>query len=208
MEYDTPTTINARYRFFSRLKGEVELEIFNDFYLTVKQRQVNKRHQFRIELAPLNPQAVKKEALALHWLAAALIAALGSAFFLYTLFSGSEPWMSLLGALIAAAFSAAFTVLFLYHSERHWVLTTRNALYPLLTIPYHRHQEREAQGFVEALQQTIERNVASKRYNGEALFVGELRMLRRLANQKVLSDTLYNQAKAHMMKSHGNATAA
>lgn len=208
MNYNTPITINARYRFFSRLKGEVELEIFNDFYLTVKQRQVHKRHQFRIELAPLNPQAVKKEELALHWLAAALIAALGSAFFLYTLFSASEPWMSLLGALITAAFSAAFTALFLYHSERHWVLTTRNALYPLLTIPYHRHQQGEAALFIEALQQAIERNVASKRYNGEALFVGELRMLRRLANQKVLSDTLYNQAKAHMMKSHGNATAA
>lgn len=201
-------TINASYRFYSRLKGEVQLQLFNDFYLSVKERPLKNTRHFKMEIATLNPQAVKKEELAVHWLAAALIAALGSGFFLYTLFSGTELLMPLIGSLIAAGVSAAFTALFFYSSERKWVMETRNALYPLVVIPYHKSQQQEVLAFIESLQQAIERNVVSKRYNSEDLFVGELRMLRRLTNKKILSDTIYDQAKAHMMKSHGSATAA
>jgi hypothetical protein len=207
MEQTAPT-INSSYRFQSRLKGEVELQLFNDFYLSVKERPLQKTRKFKMEIATLNPKAVKKEELAVHWLAAAVIAALGGVFFLYTLFSGSELLMALVGTLIAAGISAAFTAMYFYHSERKWVVETRNALYPLVVVPYHKSQQKEAQAFIEALQQAIERNVSSKRYNSEDLFVGELRMLRRLTNNKILSDTLYNQAKTHMMKSHGSATAA
>ncbi len=207
MENSKPT-INASYRFHSRLKGEVEIEIFNDFYLCVKERPLKRTRQFKMELATLNPQAKKKEDLTVHWLAAALIAALGSLFFIYTLFTGSESLMPLLGVLITASISAAFTALYFYTSERKWVVETRNALYPLVVIPFNKHQQKEVQAFIEALQQAIERNVASKHYSSEDLFAGELRMLRRLANNKVLSNTLYDQAKAHMMKSHGTPNAA
>lgn len=205
MENPEPT-INARYRFHSRLKGEVELQIFNDFYLCVKERPLQGARQFKMEIATLNPLAIKSEELAVHWLAAALIAGLGGCFFIYSLFSGSEPLMSLLGMVIAAGISATFTALYFYHSKRKWIVETRNALYPLVSVPYHKHQEKEVWAFIESLQQAIERNVTSKRYNSEELFVGELRMLRRLAKNRVLSETLYDQAKAYMMKNHGNVT--
>lgn len=208
MEQVEPTTINSSYRFHSRLKGEVEVELFNDFYIRVLERPLKRSREFKLEVATLNPLAQKKEELALHWLAAAVVSALGSAFFLYTMFSGGEPLTSLVGMLIAAAFSAAFTALFFYRSERKWVVETRNALYPLVVIPYHKGQQKEVQAFIESLQLAIERNVLKKRYSSADLFAGELRMLRRLAKNKVLSDTLYEQAKAHMMKSHGTATAA
>lgn len=207
MEHTEPT-INASYRFRSRLKGEVELQIFNDFYLCVKERPLKGKRQFKMEIATLNPLAVKSEELAVHWLAAAIIAGLGGCFFIYSLLTGSEPLMALLGVVIAAGISAAFTALYFYNSERKWIVETRNALYPLVTIPYHKRQEKEVWTFIESLQQAIERNVTSKRYNSEDLFVGELRMLRRLAKNKVLSETLYDQAKAYMMKCHGSATAA
>jgi hypothetical protein len=201
-------TINASYRFHSRLKGEVELQIFNDFYLSVKERPLKKTRQFKMEIATLNPQAVKKEELATHWLAAAVIAGLGGVFFIYSLFTDNDLLMPLLGILICAGISAAFTALFFYQSERKWIVETRNALYPLVVLPYHKSQQTEVEVFIKALQQAIERNVTSKRYNNEDLFVGELRMLRRLAKNNVLSEALYDQAKAHMMKSHGTATAA
>jgi hypothetical protein len=208
MEQNEPS-INAHYRFQSRLKGEVEVELFNDFYICVKEKPLKRTRQFKLEIATLNPSAVKKVDLAFHWLAAAVIAALGSALFLYMLVTGTgEMIMPLLGAFIAAAISAAFVALFFYSSERKWVLETRNALYPLVTIPFHKHQQKEAEQFIETLQQAIEKNVNRKGYSSEDLFAGELRMLRRLAKNKILSEELYDQAKAHMMKSHGNATAA
>ncbi|MEN8170333.1 MAG: hypothetical protein ABFS08_08945 [Pseudomonadota bacterium] len=205
---NTEATVNASYHFQSRLKGEVDIEIFNDFYIRVKERPLKKTRQFKMEVATLNPQAKKKNDLALHWFAAAAISGIGSCFFIYTLFTGNELWMSLLGALIAAASSAAFTVLYFYNSERKWIVETRNSLYPLVVVPYHKRQQKEVQAFIETLQQAIENNVASKRYNSEDLFAGELRMLRRLTNNKILSSTRYDKAKAHMMKSHGTATAA
>ena len=201
-------TINASYRFQSRLKGEVEIDLFNDFYICVKEKPLKRTRQFKMELATLNPEAVKKEDLAFHWLAAAVIAGVGSIAFLYSLFSGGALLMSLLGAFITAGISAAFVGLFFYTSERKWVLETRNALYPLVVMPFHKHQQKEAQAFIEALQQAIEKNVNSKRYSSEDLFAGELRMLRRMAKNKILSETLYDQAKTHMMKSHGTASAA
>ena len=76
-----------------------------------------------------------------------------------------------------------------------------------MVLPYHKSQDKEVQAFIEALQQAIEKNVAAKRYNNEDLFAGELRMLRRLANNKVLSETIYGPAKDHLMKSHGTASA-
>lgn len=207
MEQIEPT-INNRFRFRSRLKGEVEVELFNDFFLCVRERPLKRTRQFKLEVATLNPLAQKQEELAIHWLAAAVVAGIGSAIFLYTLITGGELLMSLLGTLIAAGLSAAFTALFFYSSERKWVVETRNALYPLVVIPYHKGQEKEAQSFIEALQLAIERNVLKKRYSNEDLFVGELRMLRRMAKNRVLSEAIYEQAKSHMMKSHGNATAA
>ena len=207
MELIEPT-INASYRFHSRLKGEVEVQLFNDFYICVKEKPLKKARQFKLEVATLNPQAETKVDLPVHWIAASVIAALGSGFFIFTLFTGNELWMSLLGALIAAAISAGFATLYFYTSERKLIVETRNSLYPLVVLPFHKSQQKEAEAFLASLQQAIEKNVAAKHYSREDLFAGELRMLRRLANKKVLSDTLYAQAKAYMMKSHGSATAA
>ena len=201
-------TINASYRFHSRLKGEVEVQLFNDFYIYVKEKPLKKTRHFRLEVATLNPKAEMKVDLAIHWLAASMIAALGSGFFLFTLFTGNALWMSLLGAVIAAGISAGFAALYFYTSQRKLIVETRNSLYPLVVLPFHKAQQKEAEAFIATLQQAIEKNVANKRYSSEDLFAGELRMLRRLANNKVLSDTLYAQAKAYMMKSHGSATAA
>ncbi len=207
MEQIEPT-INASYRFYSRLKGEVEVQLFNDFFIHVKEKPLKKTRQFKLEVATLNPQAEMKMDLSIQWLAAAVIAALGSGFFIFTLFSSNELLTPLLGALIAAALSAGFTALFFYTSERKFIVETRNSLYPLVVLPFHKHQQKEAEAFIEKLQQAIEKNVVSKRYTSDDLFAGELRMLRRLAQKKILSDTLYDQAKAHMMKSHGTASAA
>ncbi len=207
MEQIEPT-INASYRFKSRLKGEVEVQLFNDFYIYVKEKPLKKTRQFKLEVATLNPQAETKVKLAVHWLVASIIAALGSGFFIFTLFSANEPWTPLLGALIAAVMSAGFATLFFYTSEHKLIVETRNSLYPLIVLPFHKQQKKEAEAFIETLQQAIEKNVASKRYSSEDLFAGELRMLRRLANNKVLSDSLYAEAKAYMMKSHGSTKAA
>lgn len=204
---ENDTQVNASYHFTSRLKGTATFEQFNDYYLSVTERKLKRTRQFKIELATLNPEAKKTEKIAWHWLAAAIITALGGGLLIY-LSGADDILMALLGLAITALITALFSTLFFYHTQRQWVIETRSALYPLVVLPYHKHQQKEAAAFIKSLQQAIETNVSRKRYSSEDLFAGELRMLRRLSKNKVLSDALYEQAKSHMMKVHGNATAA
>lgn len=208
MEQTDEPIINARYHFQSRFKGEMSVEIFNDFYINVTERPLKRIRQFKLEVATLNPQAQNRRKLAKHWLIAALLSGAVSALCFASLFSDDPMQIALPGALGGAAICAAFIALFVVGSERKWVVETRNALYPLVVIPYTSGSKKEAKAFIETLQQAIERNVQSKRYSSEDLFAGEMRMLRRLAKNRVLSENLYEQAKANMMKGHGTATAA
>lgn len=207
MDNEEPT-INASYRYQSRIRGELEIELFNDFYLCVKEKPLKRTKQFKMELATLNPEASRKVDLAVHWLASALVFAVVSAYFFYSLSAGGDTMTSLLIGAVTAAIAILSLYLFSAASERKWVLETRNALYPLVVIPYNKRQRKEAKAFVETLQQAIEKNVRTKRYSTEDLFAGEMRMLRRLSKNKVLSEKLYDKAKASMMKTHGTANAA
>lgn len=206
MDNEAPR-INASYHFQSRLRGELEIELFNDFYLCVREKPLKRTRQFKIELATLKPEASKKVDLAVHWLVAAVLSALASAYFIYSLSSDGDLMMSLLGAAVTAAVAILSLYLFSAATERKWILETRNALYPLIVIPFNKQKKKEAKTFVETLQHAIEKNVRAKHYTTDDLFAGELRMLRRLAKNKVLSEKLYDKAKSTMMKGHGTTTA-
>ncbi len=201
---DDASVVNASYRFQSRRKGVVEIELFNGYYLCLKERILNNRRKFKIEVATLNPQARKKFSFSYHWLALAIISAAVAGY----LATATGPMFSPYEIPLAATISAAFLFLFVYTAERSWVVETRNSLYPLVVIPYNSKQQKEAKGFINELQEAIEKNVAEKGYRNTDLFAGEMRMLRRLANNGVLSDKLYNKAKSHMMKNHGAADSA
>ncbi|MDH5785579.1 MAG: hypothetical protein OEZ16_08220 [Chromatiales bacterium] len=200
--------INASFHFQSRLKGELLVELFNDIYINVIDRPLQRTRQFRLEVATLNPEAKHHLKLPYHWLIAALITAAVTAFMFHSLFSADPIQVALPGALGGTAICIAFFAMFIIGIERRWVIETRNALYPLIVIPYLGSQKKEAKLFITELQQAIEFNVQSKRYSNEDLFAGEMRMLRRLAKNKVLSETLYERAKAHMMRAHGSVTSA
>jgi hypothetical protein len=193
------------YSFSHRIKGETGLELFDKYYLQVRDRKFGRSRKFKLELAILNPEPVHVQNSALHWLAAACIAGLSALYILFLLIS-TPDFSNLLSTL--AAFAAAillsliFTALFLFTSERKWVLKTRTALYPLVEIPYHKNDKEPALRFVKNLQTAIEHNIAEKGYTHETLFAGEMRMLRRLAKKRVLSIGTYDRAKKQMLE-HG-----
>lgn len=202
--------IQGQYRFSHRLKGDVSLSLFDKYYLRVKEKKLKKAREFKLELAILNPKPIHVHDSTFHWLAAAIIVGLADLYFMYYLVTaGGENLMATLLAIAGATLLVAvFSVLFLYTSERKWVLETRASLYPLVEVPYRKKDSEVAAQFVQQLQAAIEQNVEKKGYSADTLFAGEMRMLRRLAKHKVLSIDTYDKAKKHMLEGSGQIRAA
>jgi hypothetical protein len=202
---------DARYHFSDRLKGESRFELFNTHYLCGRTLRMKKQREFKMEVAILNPEAQKIEDLAWHWLVAGLLSLAAAIYLVYYLLTspGSNNTLALLGGVgILILLSAGFTIAFWLGSERKWVFRTRAAQYPLVNIPFHKSNRKEASEFVERLQQAIITTTEKKGYSDDDLFAGEMRMLRRLAKAGVISDSIYDSAKKHMLGKNQQMTAA
>jgi len=197
---------NTNYNFSDRLKGDVSLSVFDKYYLQVKEKKLNKRRDFKLELAMLSPEPVHVNNSAIHWLAAALLSVLVAGYLALLVITGSGANLlyQLVTIGVASVLAVVFFFLFRKGQEHKWIFKTRSSLYPLVEIPYLKKDSAAASQFVKMLQATIDVNVRSKGYNSETLFAGEMRMLRRMVKHKVLSDKAYDKIKTNMLKSHAN----
>lgn len=194
------------YLFTSRLKAETRLELFDKYYLAVSQKGHRGKRDFKLELATLNPEVRHVKEYGVHWLGAAGIASLAALYFLNAFLGApnSNAMHVTLGAGIGGALlTALFIALFALSIKRKLVLETRTALHPLIEIPYHKRDKKRAEQFVTLLQGAIEQNITEKGYNNEHLFAGEMRMLRRLAKNRILTSNNYDRAKKQMLQ-NGN----
>ncbi len=195
------------YQFINRLKAETRLELFDKYYLSVSEKKLNGTRDFKLELAILNPEVRHVKSFSFQWLAAAgtsVVAALISFIILSGDSSEGTPWLLLGTAVAASLLGVLFTTLFIMSIKRKWVLETRAAHHPLVEVPYHKKDTKQAKQFVELLQGAIEINIAEKGYNNEHLFAGEMRMLRRLAKNRILSSSNYDRAKKQMLEKNGH----
>lgn len=194
------------YLFTSRFKVETRLELFDKYYLAVSEKRQRGTRDFKVELAILNPEVRHVKEYGIHWLGAAGIASLAALYFLNVFLSApnDNTLYILLGAGTGAALLAVlFIALFVLSIKRKWVLETRIALHPLIEIPYHKRDRKRSEQFVTLLQGAIEQNITEKGYNNEHLFAGEIRMLRRLAKNRILTSNSYDRAKKQMLQ-NGN----
>ncbi len=191
------------YQFSNRIKAETSLELFDKYYLAVKERKLKRKREFRLELAILNPEAQHVTRSSTYWLAAAGIAVLIGLYCVNLLLNANDNsafWTTLSAATGAILLGALFIALYVLSIERKWVINTRTALHPLVEVPYHRRDKKQAEQFVKQLQNAIEMTIAEKGYNNEHLFAGEMRMLRRLAKNRILSNSHYDRAKKQMLE--------
>lgn len=195
------------YLYTNRLKAETRLELFDKYYLAVSEKRPMGTREFKLELAILNPEARHMKEFAYQWLAGAGIAALAALYFLNALFSSTndDSLLPMLGgSAVAILLTVLFIALFVLSIKRKWVLETRAAHHPLIEIPYHHNDRKRAVQFVELLSSAIETNIAAKGYDNEQLFAGEMRMLRRLAKNSILSSSNYDRAKKQMLEKNGH----
>lgn len=198
---------NTLYAYENRLKDETTLELFDKYYLSVYEKRLKRVRDYKLELAILNPEARHVRKFAFQWLAGAGIAGLAGLFLLNLLPGGPDQdnfWIILAATAAALLLTVLFIGLFAQSANRKWIFETRAAHYPLVEIPYHSKDKKQAQQFVKMLEDAIENNISAKGYNNEHLFAGEMRMLRRLAKKQILSNNNYNKAKKHMLEKNGH----
>lgn len=199
-------TIDLSFASHPRLKDDIRVELFNGHYLRYQSELLKKRQSFDIDIAILDPKGKNDEDSAIHWMAAAILFGLSNIYFIYRLISELSIDNLLLAGgalLITGAIAAGLVALFYRQSIRSWTFYTLSARYPLVEIIYRPEQRAEAARFAEALSSAIYKTLADKGHSSDTLFAGEMRMLRRLADSKILTTEQYDLAKAHMMKSHG-----
>lgn len=195
---------NTNYNFSDRLKGDVSLSVFDKYYLQVQEKKLNRKRDFKLELAMLSPEPVHVNNNALHWLAAGVLSLLGAGYLtsLVITSTGDSLLYRLIAIGVAVTLAVVFLVLFRKGQEHKWIFKTRSSLYPLVEIPYLVKDRDAARQFVKMMQATIDVNVSNRGYSNETLFAGEMRMLRRLVKHKVLSEKAYGKIKNNMLKSH------
>lgn len=202
---------DATYEFNDRYQGTYQLQLFNDYYLNYYSKRLNKKSQFKMEVATLNPEAKKLEGIPWHWLGGGIASLAGAAYLVsFGLDSaeGNAFWLALGGAAALLLLCAGFLATFWHKLERKWVFETRSSRCPLVVIPFNKSNKKKAKEFVQQLQAAIELTTHKKGYSNEDLFAGEMRMLRRLSKAGVISDRIYNSAKKEMLGAGAESSAA
>jgi hypothetical protein len=179
----------------SRLFGDFEAELV-DRHLHINQRPAfGKTRDFKIDVACLATDFPVERQEARSWLLAAAISAAMTALMLY-LFQHdiARPVTTILAAV--AALTTVVTLLVLrVRGASALLLVTRYSHQPLLRIRPFRRDEPDVVQFMQALERRIGEVGTKRGLDAEQLRSGEIRTLRRLCNEAVLTEAEYETAK-------------
>ena len=192
--------VNRQFRQESRLKGVVrEFSIFNDthLYQMVKKKHRRKR-EFHINLALLDTSPKHEFILAYDWLFTTVICTLGTLFMIYICWFSSME-ISSSSASVITAFSVTFcSIIFLItllKTDNRVQLFSRYGHVPIVEFINNTPGRSELSEFIQILQQHIESTQQNTSLSVKELLSLELKELRRLHKEAIISVDHYEQAK-------------
>lgn len=198
-----PLTVTHHYSYQLGPVEAVKLEVLNNRYGRIHARRWHTSQSYALELATLNPQPNRLTRIAYPWLAAAIGSLLGTlAFLLYLLFGPHrvELTTAASGLAILIALTLLFTTLFFIHSSRRLIFTTRFSQLPLLSVPLPWRRQQSAADFAAKIGLLASENRQRLDYTDEEMRAGEMRMLRRLAEEGAIEAVLYTEAKKVLLR--------
>ena len=179
--------------------GHRKFEIVKQHYIVVTNQSLHGRiSTYRLDLLALDPSGRRLVRFAWPWLIAAGVM---GGFAIVSSLLQSWPkdlaWQYGLHALtgIGVVGSASLLFLFIYRSSFERVYFTRHSDIPLVRLFSNRPDRKQFRQFTEQLETLI--TELSERYAlpVKNQFVGEMKMLRRLAQEKVMTADAYTKAK-------------
>jgi len=178
--------------------GRNIFQIKSGSYLSVKQTKTRRKIQFDIDLIALSPDSRIQVNLAWHWMVAMLVSIIAIVIVLaITQFISDKTILNYTQFFIAILVSLffIFTILFLTFSNRKRIFMTRHAKLPIIEILISNPNKNSYNAFIDELENEIIITAENRQLNSKQQRAGELKTLRRLSEQGVISKTDYEESK-------------
>ncbi len=198
-------TINHEFSQESKLKGVVrEFTIFNDIqcYQSVKRKHGGK-HKFRVNLTHLNPKPKRDFILAEGWLITAAISTVLSFMLVYIGWFSSLQFNHQAVFIITAltiSFSVIAFLITLLKTQDRIRLFSNCGCAPILELMNNKPDRESFAAFMELLSSHIIKAQHSADLSATERLVLELKELRRLKDESVITEAVYEQAKQKIFK--------
>mgnify|MGYP006971713089 FL=1 len=197
--------VNHQFQQESRLKGIVrEFTIFND--VQCYQRVIRKhggKHKFRINLTYLDVKSERDFILADSWLITAAISAVFSFLIVYagwfSQLKFSQSMLTLMAITSVSFCCIAFLIALLRTNDRI-VFFSRHGHAPILEFINKNPDSQTFQEFKDTLQKQILQARKNSGLSATDQLKLELKELRRLKDETVISEALYEKAKKRILK--------
>ena len=197
--------INHQFQQKNKLKGiELEFTIFNDIqcYQMTKKKHAGK-HKFRINLTYLNPQSERFFSLADNWLITAGVSSILSLLLVYAgWFSNMQLNMTLIPivTVLTGSFSLIAIMMALLKTNDRVIFYSNHGHAPILELINNKPNKEAFQAFINTLNDQILQAQHFSHLCTTDLLKLELKELRRLKHEKVISEVLYEKAKHRIFK--------
>ncbi len=178
--------------------GKSDFKIKSGSHISIEQFRTTKKIKFDIDLMALSPDSRIQVNLAWHWMIAMLI----SIFAIVIVMVVSQFISDKIILEYTQYFTAAlvllffvFTILFLVFSNRKRIFMTRHANCPIIEILISNPNKNSYTDFIDGLENEIIIAAEKRQLNQKQQRAGELKTLRRLSQQGVISQNDYEESK-------------
>lgn len=182
-----------RKRVFGIIKGR---------YLEVIHSDKKKKQTYCLDLLAISPESEHTSTYSWPWLIVAIFSLAITAAISIMSFIGVNigPWGYLAGVL-SCYLAVGLVVMFFHVSQKYEVFRSQFGRVPLVEILHNNPDESGYGIFAEQLKQSIMKSVAAADIKEEIHRAGEIRMLRRLNEEGVISREDYSRAKQNILGS-------
>ncbi len=178
--------------------GKNNFIIKSGSHISIEQLKTRGKTKFDIDLIALSPDSRTQINLAWHWMVAMMISLIAvvatlatSQFITDAIIIEYKKYFLVLVVILFII----FTLLFLVFSNRKRVFTTRHSKLPIVEILISNPNRNSYKSFIDDLENEIIITCQNRQLDPKRQRAGELKTLRRLSEQGVISKSEYEQSK-------------
>lgn len=187
----------------SLFSGERRFELKDGRYLFVDVKQLKRNKSYQLDLVALEPKSKYRFSINWPWLVAAALVMLVHYFLLQLLpqlFNISLENYAFPLTLGLTSLAFIFLILFIATSNTERVFVASNTNFPLVRLLVRKPDRKSYHAFLAQLESSIKSVTENIHLDKQQLLAGELRMMRRLTKNDILTEKKYEQIKSRLMK--------
>ena len=182
-------------------KKNNRLTFLDNRTLRIDLQNNKKDSSYRIDIIALRSKHKRSFSLAWPWLvAAALLIVLLMTEIQFQFIFPADSWLSTLGLIFIGVLSIVCLGLFFKFSYSRYIFRTRHSKVPLVEIWAGSPSRKAVNNFIKLMEQRIDKAHNHMNLTMDQQLTGEMKMLRRLVEENILQQSLYDSARAKLMK--------